>query len=153
MKSNSWDKCLFPLFLSSLSSCTLASYSDEELNSELNNFAIRAIARFRFPRVSLKWETQANGVNCFIDSLVDIKEIDVLVSWMKVFWLEYQLSKERNYENLYADKDVKAFSSGNLIASIGKALAEMTAAARKTEEFYYRADNNGNALIEGVNDD
>ena len=143
---------MFPLFLSSLSSCTLASYTDEELNSELNNFAIRSIARFRFPRVSLLWDTNENGINFFIDENVSIKEVDVIVAWMKVFWLEYQLSKERNYENLYADKDVKAFSSGNLITSITKALTEMTLQARKAEEFYYRADNDGNATIGEVND-
>lgn len=151
--NKSWDTTLFPLFLSSLSSCTLASYTDEELNSELNNFAMRAIARFRFPRVSLDWITGQNNINVFSDENIGIKEFDVIVAWMKVMWLEYQLSKERNYENLYADKDVKAFSSGALISSIAKALAEMTLAARKTEEFYYRADNKGNAVIGEVNDE
>lgn len=151
--NNSWDKVLFPLFLSSLSSCTLASYTDDELNRELNNLAIRAIARFRFPRISLQWVSDENGYNSFINTEVSIKEIDVIVSWMKVFWLEYQLSKERNYENLYADKDVKAFSSGNLISSIVKALNEMTLQARKAEEFYYRADNDGNATIGDVNNE
>lgn len=149
---NSWDKCLFPLFLSSLSSCTLASYTDEELNSELNNFAIRAIARFRFPRVSLQWVTDEENINSFVSNDISYKEFDVIVAWMKVIWLEYQLSKERNYENLYADKDVKTFSSGNLIQSIAKALNEMITTARKIEEFYYRADNSGNALIGDVND-
>ena len=151
--NNSWDKCLFPLFLSSLSSCTLASYTDEELNSELNNFAIRAISRFRFPRVSLEWITGANDINSFVSDQVTYKEVDVIVAWMKVIWLEYQLSKERNYENLYADKDVKAFSSGNLISSITKAFNEMVTMARKVEEFYYRADNQGNALIGDINNE
>lgn len=151
--NNSWDTTLFPLFLSSLSSCTLASYTDEELNSELNNFAMRAIARFRFPRVSLKWTTGKDNINVFSDENIGIKEFDVIVAWMKVMWLEYQLSKERNYENLYADKDVKAFSSGALISSIAKALLEMTDMARKVEEFYYRADNDGNATIGDVNDE
>ena len=96
--NNSWDKCLFPLFLSSLSSCTLAAYSDEELNSELNNFAIRAIARFRFPRVSLEWDTGADNVNSFVSNQITHKEIDVIIAWMKVLWLEYQLSKTMNYK-------------------------------------------------------
>ena len=56
---------------------------------------------------------------------------------MKVYWLEYQLSRERNFENLYADKDVKAFSSGNLIQSIEKAYTTMRLAARKDEEDYF----------------
>lgn len=150
--NNSWDKCLFPLFLSTLSSCTFASYTDDELNSELNNFAIRAIARFRFPRVSLQWETNSDGINSFISPEVGYREVDVIVAWMKVMWVEYQLSKERNYENLYADKDVKAFSSGNLIQSITKALSEMVTLARKVEEFYYRATNDGTPTIGEINE-
>ena len=67
-------------------------------------------------------------------------------------WVELQLSKERNYENLYADKDVKAFSSGNLISSITKALDYFINLARKKEEFYYRS-NNGSPTIGGINAD
>ena len=146
-----WNNYLFPLFLSTLSSCTLASYTDEELRDELNNFAIRAITRFRFPRIKLNYVFDENGNGSFVEN-VTMSEIEVIVSWMKVLWLEYQLSKERNYENLYADKDVKAFSSGNLITSIVKALESMNFAARKTEEFYYRS-NNGVPTIGEVNAD
>ena len=144
-----WNNLLFPLFLSTLSSCTLASYTDEELEQALNQLAVRAIARFRFPRVSLAYEITDGGVGAFVEN-VTMAEVEVLVCWMKVLWLELQLSKERNYENLYADKDVKAFSSGNLIASIVKALDTFTAQARKTEEFYYRS-NNGVPTIGDVN--
>ena len=146
-----WNNFLFPLFLSTLSSCTLASYTDEELRDELNNFAMRAIARFRFPRVSLEYVIGENGDGSFVNEIT-MNEIEVIVCWMKVLWLEYQLSKERNYENLYADKDVKAFSSGNLIASIVKALDTFTTQARKIEEFYYRSDR-GTPTIGGVNSD
>lgn len=147
----SWNKFLFPLFLSTLSSCTLASYSDEELRDELNNFAMRAISRFRFPRIKLDYIFSESGDGSFVND-VTMNELEVIVCWMKVLWLEYQLSKERNYENLYADKDVKAFSSGNLIASIVKALDTFTTQARKIEEFYYRS-NNGVPTIGDVNTD
>jgi hypothetical protein len=72
---------------------------------------------------------------------------------MKVYWLEYQLSKERNYENLYADKDVKAFSSGNLITSIEKAYNTFVTAARKDEEDYSRVNAEGRPAIGDVNVD
>lgn len=146
-----WNKLLFPLFLSTLSSCTLASYTDEELEQALNQLAVRAIARFRFPRTKLDYAIDDSGQGSFVNEL-SMAEIEVIVCWMKVLWLELQLSKERNYENLYADKDVKAFSSGNLIASIVKALDTFTAQARKTEEFYYRS-NNGVPTIGDVNTD
>ena len=59
-----WNKYLFPLFLSTLSSCTLASDTDEELRDELNNMAMRAIARFSFQRVQLDYifDEDGNGV-------------------------------------------------------------------------------------------
>lgn len=146
-----WSEYLFPLFLSTLSSCTLASYTDEELEQALNQLAVRAIARFRFPRVSLTYVINDKGEGSFINEIT-MSEMEVILCWMKVLWLEYQLSKERNYENLYADKDVKAFSSGNLIASIVKALDTFTTQARKIEEFYYRS-NNGTPTIGDVNID
>lgn len=145
-----WANTLYPLFLSTVSSCTYASYTDEELMQALSQLAMRAIALFRFPRVSLEY-VAVDGDFAFVNEL-SFAEMEVIVSWMKVLWVEYQLSKERNYENLYADKDVKAFSSGNLIASIVKALEALTHAARKKEEFYYRSDR-GIPTIGDVNAD
>lgn len=145
-----WHECLFPLFLSTISSCTYASFTDEELMQELDNLAVRAIARFRFPRVDLAFEKDDNGYYFIND--VTFREIDIIICWMKVLWIEYQLSKEQNYQNLYADKDVKAFSSGNLIASIEKAFNTMMMHARKAEEFYYRSKDNKPTLGE-LNDD
>jgi hypothetical protein len=75
----------------------------------------------------------------------------VIVSWMKVYWIEYQYSKERNYENLYADKDVKAFSSGNLLQSIDKAYNSFWTFARKDEEDYYRVNSKGKPALGDIN--
>lgn len=163
MQNNYWSSCLFPLFLSSLSSCTLASYTDQELQNELDILAKRSIARFKFPKINLKYaydgeiadmslpvvERSTKGYY-FIEE-IGYREIEVILAWMKVYWLEYQLSKERNYENLYADKDVKAFSSGNLISAIEKAYNTMVATARKVEEDYGRVAANGKPAIGDVN--
>jgi hypothetical protein len=161
--NNYWSYCLYPLFLSGLNSCTLASYTDQELQDELDHFAIRAIARFKFPKVSLEYsydETVADVTLPIVERStkgyyfvndIGYKEIEVLLAWMKVYWLEYQLSKERNYENLYADKDVKAFSSGNLISAIEKAYSTMVTTARKTEEDYGRVRVNGTPAIGDIN--
>lgn len=163
MQNNYWSSCLFPLFLSSLSSCTLASYTDQELQNELDILAKRSIARFKFPKINLKYaydgeiadmslpivERSTKGYY-FIEE-IGYREIEVILAWMKVYWLEYQLSKERNYENLYADKDVKAFSSGNLISAIEKAYNTMVATARKVEEDYGRVAADGKPAIGDVN--
>jgi hypothetical protein len=163
MQNNYWSSCLFPLFLSSLSSCTLASYTDQELQNELDILAKRAIARFKFPKISLKYEydreiadvslpvVERSTKGYYFSNEVGYREIEVILAWMKVYWLEYQLSKERNYENLYADKDVKAFSSGNLISAIEKAYNTMMATARKVEEDYGRVTANGKPAIGDVN--
>ena len=163
MQNNYWSSCLFPLFLSSLSSCTLASYTDQELQNELDILAKRSIARFKFPKISLKYayDSEIADMNLpvverstkgyyFIEE-IGYREIEVILAWMKVYWLEYQLSKERNYENLYADKDVKAFSSGNLISAIEKAYNTMMATARKVEEDYGRVAADGKPAIGDVN--
>jgi hypothetical protein len=117
----------------------------------LNQLAMRAIALFRFPRISLEYVIDDNGEGSFVNN-VTMNELEVILAWMKVLWIEYQLSKERNYENLYADKDVKAFSSGNLISSITKGYTTFMDTARKKEEFYYRSDN-GIPTIGDVNTD
>ena len=142
----------------------MASYTDQELQNELDMLAKRAIARFKFPKVSLAYAYDADIVNTnlpvversakgyyFTNDGVGYREYDVIVAWMKVYWLEYQLSKERNYENLYADKDVKAFSSGNLISAIEKAYNTMMQVARKTEEDYGRVRTDGRPAIGDVN--
>lgn len=162
-KSNYWNSCLYPLFLSTLNSCTLASYTDQELQDELDNLAKRAIAKFKFPKISLEYAYDESIIDetkpvvervktgyYFIND-VTMREIIVIISWMKVYWLEYQLSREKNYENLYADKDVKAFSSGNLISSIEKAYSTMRLAARKDEEDYSRINAQGKPAIGDIN--
>lgn len=165
MNNNYWSYCLYPLFLSTLSSCTLASFTDQELQDELDHLAIRAIAKFKFPKVDLSFSYDNDIENDIVPVInrkskgyyflndVTIKEIRVILSWMKVYWLEYQLSKEKNYENLYADKDVKAFSSGNLISSIEKAYKTFETAARKDEEDYSRVNAEGRPAIGDVNVD
>ena len=163
MENNYWSSCLHPLFLSTLHSCTLASFTDQELQNELDVLVKRAIARFKFPKIALDYKYDSDIVDMslpiverrqrgyyFINE-VGYREIEVILAWMKVYWLEYQLSKERNYENLYADKDVKAFSSGNLINSITKAYDIMLLTARKTEEDYGRIRSNGTPAIGDVN--
>lgn len=58
----------------------------------------------------------------FLNDITD-REINVLVSYMVAFFIEWQLDNENNYKNLYADKNVTTYSSGNLISSIEKAFS------------------------------
>ena len=162
-KNNYWSICLYPLFLATLDSCTYVQFTDQELQDELDVLAKRAIAKFKFPKISLAYAYDSTieevelpiveRVTCgyyFVNDVTD-REIAVLVAWMKVFLLEQQLSRERNYQNLYADKNVKAFSSGALISSIEKAYTTMRNAARKDEEDYSRINEQGKPAIGDIN--
>ena len=55
MSRTYWSSDLYQLFLSTASSCTYVSLTDRELEHELSNLARRAIARFKFPKVSLEY--------------------------------------------------------------------------------------------------
>lgn len=157
---------MYPHFLSTISSCTLASLTDQEIQDELDHLALRAIAKFKFPKVKLdylydstieqdgsaaKGGTKSKGYYFIYD--VTMQEIRVILSWMKMYWLEYQLSRERNYVNAYADKDVKVFSTGNLLSSIKGALDEAYKLAAKDEEDYSRVNKQGRPAIGDVNTD
>ena len=163
--NNYWSYCLYPLFLSTVSSCTLASITDQELQEELDHLALRAIARFKYPKVKLdyNYDTDIVDINMpiiersekgyYFVNAVTQKEINVIIAWMKVYWLEYQLSKERNYENIYTDKDVKSFSPGNALNAITNAYETYTLAARKEEESYYRVTTDGKPAVGKINVD
>ena len=156
-----WSDCLYPPFLSSVQSCTYSSMDDQCLMEELSLLARRAIAKFKFPKVDLSYEydttLNADGVEkgfyFTASDAVRFQEILVLFEWMKVFWIEYQLGREKTYQNLYADRDVKAFSSGNLISSIQKAYDGAITFARKVEEDYGRVTLQGKPSIGLVNAD
>lgn len=157
MSRTYWSSDLYPLFLKTVSSCTYVSFTDAELENELSGLARRAIARFKFPKVSLEYEfdpeLDAEGMvkGYYFVEEPRMLEMNVILAWMKVYWLEFQLSKERNYENVYADKNVTAFSSGNLISSMEKAYSTLRDEARKCEEDYGRISLDGKPAIGNIN--
>ena len=165
MNNNYWSYCLYPLFLSTVDSCTLASVPDQELQDELDHLALRAVARFKYPKIPLVYNydeviedtnmpvVERKSKGYYFINAVTQKEINVVLAWMKVYWLEYQLSKERNYENLYIDKDVTTFSPGGLLNSIKQAYSEYSFAARKEEESYYRVSADGKPAVGLINVD
>lgn len=86
MNSLYWTDCIYPLFLSSLGSCTYANMEDLDLQNELDNLAIRAIATFKFPKVRLDYEYDNETVDDvpkgyhFLSDEVTYREINVIVS-------------------------------------------------------------------------
>lgn len=158
MANKYWAESFYPLFLAGINSCTYSSLADIDLQDNLDDLGRKAVARFKFPKVSLDFAydiTEENGVPkgyYFMagDQVTD-KELLVIAEWMRVFWLEYQLGKEQHYETSYADKDVKAFSGSSIISSIERALSGAISFARKTEEDYYRVNKDGKPALGDVN--
>ena len=158
MANKYWAESFYPLFLAGVNSCTYSSLADADLQENLDDLARKAIAKFKFPKVGLEFaydDEEQDGVPkgyYFInaDQITD-KELLVVTEWMRVYWIEYQLGKERNYENIYADKDVKAFSGSQLISSLERAYSGAISFARKTEEDYYRVNKLGKPALGDVN--
>jgi len=89
-----------------------------------------AIARFKFPRVSL--EKTAGG---FVGDL-KTPEIQILASFMKCEWLSRNLL---TWENVKVQYDERDFSQANLIDKLTKLLDGERKEAKELESIYYRS--------------
>lgn len=159
-----WEDTLFPQFLSSIDSCTIAEYTDYDIQSELNKLAIRAIADFKFPRISLDytWDDTENtditdiAKGYYFDESSDSvtqKEYNVILARMKQYWIEFQISAERNFQNVYYDRDIRLHSPGNTLDKLDKMYKTFTKQADKAEYNYYRVNSSGTPKWGDINDD
>lgn len=159
--SNYWENNLFPQFLDGIESCTLSDLTTYQIQSELENLVIRAVADFMFPQYSLAYtldETQnpETGVmyGYYFDSDdVGQREFNVILARMKQYWIEFQLSQERMFENAYYDKDIRLHSPGYTIEKLIKMYTTFKATADKAEFNYNRVTLTGDSGIGEVNDE
>lgn len=147
-----WKDTIYPIFLLSVESCRYSEYTKTELDMALSVLAIRAISRFKFPKVSLEYKRDEFDEYYFVSDEVGDGEIDVIVTWMEYYWLYYQLSKEDNFNNPVHDKSVTAFSNSAIISAINKAIIEKRAAARSRETDYGKVTIDRRAAIGEIND-
>lgn len=135
---------LYDQALSTLRSNTIAQMSDEDIENYMFNLAIRAIGSFKFPRVSLDFDKDIEGNYAFKEEISQ-KEVNVLLAYMKMYWLQQQIDSEERFENLYYDKDVKTFSRGNMMKAL-KARYEVAIDEAERAEYNYSRmrDENGN---------
>jgi len=135
-------KAFYPQVLATMKSSTIAAMTDAQIESFLNDLVIRAIAAFRFPKVSLAYEAidesgDGNIVYTFTNpSTVTQREINVLLALVKMYWLEQQKDDEELFETLYYDRDVKTFSRGNMMKSL-KDNYELAKKNAKTAQYDY----------------
>jgi len=157
-----WEDTLFPQFLSSIDSCTLSDFTTYEIQSELGRLAVRAVADFKFPQYSLAYTFDATintdvtdialGYN-FTSDDVGQREFNVIVARMKQYWIEYQISQERLFQNVYYDKEIRLHSPGNTIDKLIKMLKTFEQLADSAEYNYGRVTLVGEAAMGEINDD
>jgi hypothetical protein len=159
MVSLYWEDTLFPQFLNSVDSCTLSEYSNYQIQTQVGILATRAIADFKFPRVELTYtyDNEANAETAiekgyYFDNDITQKEVNVIVSRMKHYWVEYQISQERNFQNNYYDSSIRVHSSGNILHNLDKLLKTFKSLADKVEYNYYRVNSDNTPKWGSINE-
>ena len=154
-----WETDLYPQFLQSIDSCTIAEYSNYEIQDQIGRLAKRSITDFKFPKVPLTYEFDGTTNNdtgiefgYYFDEEVTQKEINVIVARMKQYWVEFQLSQERIFQNSYYDKDIRLHSPGNTIHNLDKLFKTFKSLADRAEYNYYRVNSSGRPKWGDIND-
>ena len=158
---NYWENNLFPQFLNSIDDCTLLDLTTFVIQTQLGYLAVRALNDFKFPKISLDYEFdgdinpetgQAFGYY-FISNEVGQKEFNVILARMKYYWIEYQISQERLFSNIYYDRDIRLHSPGNTIDKLIKMSTTFKNRADKAEFDYGRVSVIGDPVIGEINDE
>ena len=105
-------------------------WKEAEVEEDLFTLLQAAIARFKFPRVSLEYTSEG-----FTDTLTN-DEVQILASYMKCEWLNRNILTWENVKPLYEERD---FSQANLLDKFNNMLAAEQAQAAKLEASYYRS--------------
>ena len=167
-----WDDVLYPPFRATIRGQYYGFISQDDMDEECFNLARRAVAAFKFPKISTQYETfyairnkdnQIEEVDLedypdaiphayFVNDL-NYDELEILIAWMKVYWAEMQISNADNFEELYTDVNVKSYSRANATEKNMKLMAEYRAYARELENRYSRVNTSRTPSLGDVNED
>lgn len=121
---------VYTAFLSKILDDEWDTWTEAEVEEDLFTLLQAAIARFKFPRVSLEYTSEG-----FTDTLTN-DEVQILASYMKCEWLNRNILTWENVKPLYEERD---FSQANLLDKFNNMLAAEQAQAEKLEASYYRS--------------
>lgn len=165
-----WDDVLFPPFIATIRGEIYGVITQDELDEECFNLARRAIAAFKFPKISTDYETfyaireedtlvevdenteGAISHGYFVNDL-GYKELEVLIAWMKVYWVEQLLSNADNFEDIYTDSNIKTYSRANAVDKNTKLMDQYRTYARDLETRYSRVNASRGASIGDINNE
>lgn len=121
---------VYTAFLSKILDDEWDTWTEAEVEEDLFTLLQAAIARFKFPRVSLEYTSEG-----FTDTLTN-DEVQILASYMKCEWLNRNILTWENIKPLYEERD---FSQANLLDKFNNMLAAEQSQAAKLEAIYYRS--------------
>ena len=121
---------VYTAFLSKILDDEWDTWTEAEVEEDLFTLLQAAIARFKFPRVSLEYTSEG-----FTDTLTN-DEVQILASYMKCEWLNRNILTWENVKPLYEERDV---SQANVLDKFNNMLAAEQAQAAKLEASYYRS--------------
>lgn len=167
-----WDEVLYPPFRATIRGQYYGFISQDDMDEECFNLARRAVAAFKFPKISTKYETfyairnkdnniQEVSIEDYPDAIqhayfvndLSYDELEILIAWMKVYWAEMQISNADNFEELYTDVNVKSYSRANAVEKNTKLMAEYRTYARELENRYSRVNESREPSLGDVNED
>jgi hypothetical protein len=123
-------QAIYDSFLSKMLDDEWSSWAEVEVNKDLEQLLVGAIAHFKFPRVDLTIEGDH-----FVGEL-DVNEVQILANFMRCEWIDRTILTWENIKSLYSERD---FSQANLLDKL-KAISENEwKKAEKLESNYYRS--------------
>ena len=141
-----WDEVLFPDVLRLIRGERYLVMSDRQIADELIILAKQAINNFLFPNASLEYASEEDPTSevfplryYFTGDPTD-RELAILIAWMEYFWCKLIVSNADNFNNVYFDSNIKAFSPGNMLHNYRTMMYNYRDEARRLESRYYRAD-------------
>ena len=165
-----WDNILYPSFRATIRGEYYGVISQDDIDEECFHLAERAIAAFKFPKISTEYETfyavrneegelqevdpqeypEAIQHGYFVNDL-NYAEIEILIAWMKVYWCENQISNADNFDEIYTDVNIKTYSRANAVDKNMKLMAEYRDYARELENRYSRVNETKKPSMGDIN--
>ena len=141
-----WDEVLFPEVLRLIRGERYLVMSDRQIADELITLAKQAVNNFLFPNIALDYAYEEDPESevfprryYFVNDLTD-RELAIIIAWMEYFWCKLIVSNADNFNNVYFDSNIKAFSPGNMLHNYRTMMYNYRDEARRLESRYYRAD-------------
>lgn len=157
---NYWENNLYPQFLQTIDSCTLSEFTNFEIQNQLAYLVERALVDFKFPKISLEYEfdstqndeTMESFGFYFVSDDIGQKEFNVILSRMKQYWIELQISQERMFVSSYYDRDIRLHSPGNTLDKLIKMFVTFREMADRAEFNYGRISELGTPTLGEINE-